>query len=87
MKRCSDDLNELLKEYPFLNVWVSSSRFSGSGKTVAAILKRFSRAEVISGFGRVDEFHDKVTLLAQEISLLTKQHDSRLAAIKSREGV
>ena len=80
MKRCSDDLNELLKEYPFLNAWVSSN-------TVAAILKRFSRAEVISGFGRVDEFHDKVTLLAQEISLLTKQHDSRLAAIKSREGV
>ena len=71
MKTKHTSVQDFIKEQPFLSVWLGA-------KTVAAMLQRYTRAEVIAGFEHVTSLENKIKQLDVELKILKRQHESRL---------
>ncbi len=64
-----------IHKQPFVSIWLGA-------KTLQALLQRFTRAEIITGFEQVAPLESMVKELDVELKMLTKQHESRLQAAK-----
>ena len=71
MKTKHKSVQDFIKEQPFLSIWLGV-------KTVAAMLQRYTRAEVIAGFEHVTPLEQKIKQLDVELKILKRQHESRL---------
>ena len=71
MKTKYKSVQDYIKDHAFLSVWLGA-------KTVAAMLQRYTRAEVIAGFEHVTPLEQKIKQLDVELKILKRQHESRL---------